>query len=313
MEVINIDDIYFKSNKQSDNAMYHYTSANAIINIFKEKTIRFTNCLFLNDVQEYNYIFFLIKELIETKFFNEYYEKLITEVFGVLDKKNSCWLSEIKQSGKIHFWHSEYYVLCGTTQQDSLPMWNYYVKSNGCYGYNIKISVNDIVSRLNDVKGKIFCGQIIYDRDEQMDILKCFFNNIIGEWEKEKRQINDYIDIEECNQRYQGNIIEYIQNIRLFFKDSGFKHEKEYRIVILPDSSGNESGANQQINKGYSINNGVITPYIGVTFNELPIEEICISPTVEKGIAKIGLENMLNSYNPGNKVKIAESKIKIRY
>lgn len=313
MEVINIEDIYFKSNKQSDNAMYHYTSANAIINIFKEKTIRFTNCLFLNDVQEYNYIVTLFKEMSEKKVFNKRYERLITAVINALDKRNSYCMSEIKQSGKIHFWHSEYYVLCGSTQQDSLPMWNYYVKSNGCYGYNIKISVNDIVSRLNNVKGKVFYGQVIYDKDKQMDILKCFIDDITDKWEKEKMQLNNRQEIEKCNQQYQEDIMQYIQNIRLFFKDSGFKHEKEYRVVILYDSLGNESGANHQINKGYSINNGVITPYIGVTFNELPIEEICISPTVEKGIAKIGLENMLNFYNPWNKVKIAESKIKIRY
>lgn len=146
-----------------------------------------------------------------------------------------------------------------------------------------------------------------------MDILKCFIDDITDKWEKEKMQLNNRQEIEKCNQQYQEDIMQYIQNIRLFFKDSGFKHEKEYRVVILYDSLGNESGANHQINKGYSINNGVITPYIGVTFNELPIEEICISPTVEKGIAKIGLENMSNFYNPWNKVKIAESKIKIRY
>ena len=67
MSEINVAEKYFKLDKQSKNAMYHYTSANAIINIFKEKTIRFTNCLFLNDVQEYNYIVTLFKEMSEKK------------------------------------------------------------------------------------------------------------------------------------------------------------------------------------------------------------------------------------------------------
>lgn len=36
--------------------VYHYTSPEGLVSIFKNKTFRFTDCQFFNDKLEYNYI-----------------------------------------------------------------------------------------------------------------------------------------------------------------------------------------------------------------------------------------------------------------
>ncbi len=40
----------------------HYTSPDALINIVNKGTLRFTHCEFLNDAEEYNYIFELLED-----------------------------------------------------------------------------------------------------------------------------------------------------------------------------------------------------------------------------------------------------------
>ena len=61
MQIHNIDKELFLTKKGIINC-YHYTSVDALISILKNNSLRFTHCEFLNDIEEYNYIFDLLEE-----------------------------------------------------------------------------------------------------------------------------------------------------------------------------------------------------------------------------------------------------------
>ena len=50
MEVINISKRYFNESKPKV-SFYHYTSPEAMVNILEKSSLRFTNCMFLNDME----------------------------------------------------------------------------------------------------------------------------------------------------------------------------------------------------------------------------------------------------------------------
>ena len=321
MEEIIIPQKYIGDNMQDEKYMFHYTSPEALLNILENNTIRFTNCLFLNDIKEYNYAVEVISDFIENADYDAQFKELVKETIVQIDKKNLS--SFIEVSGrKVSIGYGEYYVLCGSLKQDYLPMWNYYVKGNNYLGYNFKISIENIVKSLNNVRGKILHGKIVYEMEEQKEIIKNYFAQAYQTWkEKVAKNLGASITtIKILRAQCINNIINFIQDIRVFFKDAGFSHEKEYRIALFYNSKSSNSTTQQgeikkgeiaEISKGYSIKNGVISPHLNVKFPVLPIEEICSSPTIEKELAKLGLKDWLQSANL--KVELKESKIKVRY
>ncbi len=49
----------------------------------------------------------------------------------------------------LEFLNMRHFIFCASTDKDSLNMWNYYVKGENYQGYNIGLSVNDIVKDLS--------------------------------------------------------------------------------------------------------------------------------------------------------------------
>lgn len=319
MKEIIIPQKYIGDDMQDEKYMFHYTSPEALLNILESNTIRFTNCLFLNDIKEYNYAVEVISDFIEHADYNAQFKSIVRNVLKGIDKKNLCSFFD-HSDGMFHFGHGEYYVLCGSLKQDYLPMWSYYVKGNNYLGYSIKISIESIVNSLRNISGEILHGRIIYEREEQNKILKTFFDREQHTLNGKMIQSTEEESLQECIYKCEDNTFNLIQNIRLFFKDAGFSHEKEYRIALFYNSKSSNSTTQQgeikkgeiaEISKGYSIKNGIISPHLNVKFPVLPIEEICSSPTIEKELAKLGLKDWLQSSKI--KVELKESKIKVRY
>ena len=100
--------------------VYHYTSPDGILNILRDKTLWFTDCQYLNDIEEFIYIKEPFKEAYEkiTKERSEKRENLYDfiesffaspyEVMGIRDINNQ--LDTSKKT--IGFKYHRYYVLC---------------------------------------------------------------------------------------------------------------------------------------------------------------------------------------------------------
>ncbi|WP_019228247.1 DUF2971 domain-containing protein [Sedimentibacter sp. B4] len=324
MNEISFSDRIFCFNPYDENkrnrVVYHYTSPDGLLAILKTSSIRFTDCEYLNDKSEYNHIRIPLDKAFEEVRDKLYNSDLPEMIEGYINAEYdySELVTEKAESGLkgIRFLNMRHFVFCASNDSDSLNMWNYYVKNGTYQGYNIGLSVNDIVKLLyNKIGkyGKLFYGQVIYSDKEKIEILK----NIIVKVDKDLNnalQLND--DNEENDlivQEHYGDLISYIENYRLFFKDVAFSGEREYRFVLrLSDDQ--LMNSNDNLNISYCIKQGIVTPYYDMPFDKTGIiKGITISPMIEPQLAKSGLHRFLKDYEYNSKIYIDFSKIPIRY
>lgn len=309
MKDINVSTKMFGA-KNGSNIFYHYTSADALKSIIIGSSLRFTNCLFLNDVEEYNYILKLIEEEFGNK--KDSVSKGIIELMNVIygdktkidrytgDKNIDYYLSPRVGSGRFYnLKKGEYYVLSGTIKEDYLPMWIYY---SGYLGYSIRMDIKEIIRSFKYKPGEILYGKIIYDRKKQVDIITEYSSGLLDIFYNSEKNDSDIDNL-------QGNFYEFLQKTRLFFKRDGFKNEKEFRIVILVNR--------EDIDKAdFFVSNGIFKPYIELKFEEgLPIKEIMMSPSIDEQLGVIGLKTLLNDVNHQKykDVFIKKSELQLRY
>lgn len=310
----------------STKKVYHYTSPLGLKSILANATLRFSDCQFLNDKSEYTHI----KKPLQNAFQQLEDELNINfkeEVFKYIDKKYEYDDVTITGTGwgmEIETTKMRYYIFCTSMTDDSLGMWNYYIKDGNYQGYNIGFTVNRILNCFDSIiDSKVFInyGEVIYDENEQIKILKKMLIDADRELE---RQIENIEEKEAGYEVYQeelqiaiqntiGEIVYYIEKYRLFFKDSAFKNESEFRFVMkLPTDFNPEKNETLQVN--YNLKHGIFVPYCDLKIDKSKtINSIMLSPMLEDELAKSGLERFLKHHGYNNKIQINQSKIPIRY
>lgn len=281
MRVISIDkEIYDDNGIRICN---HYTSPDALINIINKGTLRFTHCEFLNDAEEYNYIFELLEdEKLKKHELYSFIKKIVEET----GRGNSglFYLEPVKNSRFYRIKKGDYYVFSASKDDDSLPMWCYYTKNRNYYGYAIKLDINRISVGLNEEDGKFLYGRVVYDREKQINIL---INKAVELDKRYKKQIEETREEEPYLDEMQSDFFDFIQMIRIFIKRPEFKHEKEVRIALLTQPS-------KKIQMGFNHVNGMVRPYVEYTFaDKIPIKGIRMSPSIDYESAKKGLVYLL--------------------
>lgn len=307
MNRICVDREYFLRSRATSRFIYHYTSADAMLEIVKKGTLRFTDCLFLNDREEYKYTKELVASVLE-------------------ERKDECdyllfWLQRIDDSNKDFYFCAEkrrisilpssYYVLSGTTEKDSLPMWNYYSQNGNYQGYSLRIDVDEISKALSDVKGELLYGSIIYEKEKQKEIVNQYVDGFLKKHDADLHRVLDDAERDDLEAEFD----EFVQKIRLFFKREGFKHENEFRVVLLtPDDELVKSGDEKPIEKGFVTKKGVVTPYVEISFRDRPfIQEIKMSPTIEFEIAEMGLNKLIETRKFKKEIPITKSELNVRF
>jgi hypothetical protein len=297
--------------------IYHYTSPRGLYSILDNSTIRFTDCQFLNDKSEYTHIKKpLIKAFEEMK--KDLHNDFESSVMDLLN--NNFEQDDIKIAGKssklsLQFIKKRYYVFCSSTTQDSLGMWNYYVKGGNYQGYNIGLSISkllDCFSTITNPEIDVFYGKVIYKERDQINLLKDLLLKADQDLEDKLRQATSSEDIILSEQEIIGEVLTFIENYRLFFKDEAFSNEKEYRFVLkLPlEFTPNES---DPISIGFDVKNGVFTPFCVLSIRkENTIDSIMLSPMLESELAEQGLKRYLKLQGFSS-ITIGQSKVPIRY
>lgn len=288
------------------NSIYHYTSPIGFCSILTNQTFRFTDCQFFNDKSEYIYI----KEPCEAV-----YNKLKNNLFNEeLLLPVNYWLNNSYETygGDSPYIKYRYYIFCLSQDQDSLSMWNYYVKNTSCFGYNIGIDVNKFINVLKDINldnVEIIYGSILYKFNEQVNYIEKMIKKMDSELNIIRQDISYSSYIYSYLQEYQTKIIEEIEFLRLFMKHNAFKDEAEYRFVLkIP--------INIEINdilvSNYQIRNGIITPCYDLKLDFDFLNSITISPMLESNLAAEGIRLLMKNIGC-NQISIKTSKIPIRF
>lgn len=312
---------YDKESNIRDKTIFHYTSPEVIIEILSTNRIRFTDCQFLNDRTEYNHILEPLESAIDQVETTLYNKGLVDMIRRRINKnyQHEDYKLERNKDGQLLFSksHSRYYIFCASTHPDSLNMWNYYIKNGSYQGYCIGLSVNKILEIApGSIIDSVMFGEVIYDNKQKTSLLAELIEEADDELENAKKdlQISDvsFDDYQEMEEVIFSNLINNLDNFRLFFKDNAFEGEKEYRIAIrLPQAESNHLADN--IKRGFTSKHGVITPCFDLLIPKNSLKSINLSPMLEYELATEGLQRLLKDKNFSSKIEIKKSAIPIRY
>jgi len=322
---------------KGDTKLYHYTSPEGLFSIIKNNTIRFTDYRFLNDKNEYKYMLIPLSSVIERIIDKIDLEILLGLFLFVINEIDNVTSSEYPDNIRLYwdklakygynsekfyeyvdYFHSEDYiktvgyVFSTSSVNDSLDMWNYYVKNGKYEGYNIGFTLKGILDCLNDSNIINYTqGSVIYSRNEQESMLEKIINIADNDFKNEKIQrSNNWDEYERLS--FIKNSLSQMKAFIPFFKDNHFQNEQEYRFVLKINNL--DEKCKNFITKSHFLKNGLIIPCCDVTINkENTIKTITISPIMEKMIAEIGVRSLLDQYNYKGNIEITQSTIPIRY
>lgn len=171
--------------------------------------------VFMDVVHEYDYMSGLIQEYLDHGY---QYSELIQEKPDVGFKG-------------LRMYEMRYYVFCTSLDNDLLNMWNYYVKGGNYQGYNIGISVKDIInsfSNITDEKVNIYFGPIIYTDREKIELLKRIILDIDQKLSRALEKITDIQERGITTDIHYGELLSYIHRQRR----PSAKKDKKYENIF---------------------------------------------------------------------------------
>ncbi len=299
------------SMKKTPENIYHYTNIEAFRSIIENKELRFTDRFYLNDKSEGTYILDL---------FIDEFDYIVSDT-ALHTKKEELMtvIREYKENMQDVIY--KIFQASFSTNPDSLCMWNYYTKGNGIKGFNIgfdsAILCDSILDKINcnEEKPYVFSGKVIYNKNEQIEILKTFVTRIytaIYEDVKtdfsfgiEEKAVFDFVNRPHI-------IMERITLLGVFFKKTCFEVEEEYRIAVdFFVSEGKAANTHKEI-KYICKDNGFIVPHLNLDFDLKSVKEITVSPTMDFCETQNNLKAFLSGRGM-DKVSVNKSEIPVRF
>ncbi|MBO4706107.1 MAG: DUF2971 domain-containing protein [Spirochaetaceae bacterium] len=296
------------------NTLYHYTTADGLKSIIENKTIRFSDYRFLNDIDELEYGKKVFRQVLEelkkeTPQYIEYISQWEEELKSI-EKGKIKYLKPVSQAedGALNCIQCEsenihYYILSLTALGDNKDMWNMYSGNNP--GYRIKMNGNELMKYFYDIRDSYINKGFLFSSEHRMEV---FYGNKAHEFLK-KALLCEF-KMKNISITQYGSIFKYLA----FLKDDAFRSEKEYRLGFCFLNEMDNSETNKENAKKVFMNkNGIIYPYMefqNFPFNKI-VEDIMISPYNKSELAEIGLKDFLHN-NKLDYIKIQKSEIKIR-
>lgn len=304
----------------------HYTSADAIINILKNKTLWLTRLQFMNDPIELKFVDEAILSCLRVILHEKEEAKLLTnhqchQIYKTIH--DFLLKSHLDES----YWPSNYdyyFILSFSSADESLAMWQRYTS---CGGYIIQFDREKLLEQIKtSIKQeshaslvKIYSHAVQYCGSET-DIIKkikkvvddlcksiyelCYTPKAVIEANETcflKMLCDSYHPIDERETiNYQNpieqNFIDLLRKLFSFrtrYKHTTFSDEKEYRIVIRIDST-----AIRQNVINFRSRNGLVIPYIEIDLPDIykAIVGIGINPLFKINKAKQGIRLLLNEH-----------------
>ena len=279
--------------KLANTMLYHYTTPEGLLGILQEEEVNlhFTKFTALNDKMEGKVL---------QKRFLDIFERLYHDGKigkSELEKLEDCIRFDMGSfryfiNGKLVEFNLEDTFVCSFSKaQDSLPMWNYYVKNGSYQGYNIGFKNPYICSRLSDerlIYDVFRLRPIIYSEKQLEEFLRKYVDTI--DWTTE--------DFQRC-------LMQILCNGVLEHKMECFSHEQEVRMNYTASKE-------EKKEIKYKVKNGVLVPYLERLFDKATIQEITVGPLIEQDLAVKNLREFLEQRGYSD-VDIKVSEIPIRY
>ena len=277
---------------QLDLPLRHYTSLAAFQNIVQEDKLIFwaTDIHYLNDKNEWEHAQNIYKVVCENllkngKIDQNIYKSIVNIKPDMETTFVTCSYDEQKNmdiiSGTSKI--SAKFVICFSTENDSLPMWNYYSNGTSYCGCNLGTISNllfddDAVCSPRLINSRLY--KVIYRFDDKEKIIE---EIILGLIEK----VDSLDDLIEVQKQLAYRLSEWC----FCFKDSCFEYEREVRLCVdLP----REDYASTV---KYRVNHGMLIPYIELELKKDILLSVMIGPLTceesEKELQKNAMHNML--------------------
>ena len=280
--------------------MFHYTSQKGFEGIVKEDGIHlwFSDARYMNDSSELlsakSFLDQAADELLEEKKIDAslHYDIINTEYSPVkIDgayyiskkaRKNSKGvIHEACIQLQSHYEHK--YVCCFSREPDSLPMWNYYLKTDG-HGYAVGIDLSDITVDTFKIAGNTTnkadfelsteISDVTYDNREKLRILK---NAILDLSDQYAEYPDDITKKQECLVAFQNKFETY----STIFKDYHFKYENELRMISTVKSSDSYIDNQHRDDIKFRLSHGLTIPYFELIIpHKQALKSVSISPMI---------------------------------
>ena len=273
--------------------LYHYTKCNGINGILNTNCFWATKSDFLNDPKEFCYIENILRAVCQECIGNNKYRQMF--LTDILEE-------QVLLSGGRN---RDYFVLSFSKSRDSITMWSEFGHKTG---YSIGFDSHAILERIQEKNVIDYYGFVIYDFEEQKQIVKRIICDCVPE--SLNASFADIIDagIRDRNSDIYQKACRRIQKITavyaMFFKNTAFKEEQEYRFVFKK---------RKETQVLYREKDGFLIPYIQIQLSEkrLPVKEIMVAPQNHIDLAQKGMEYMMAE--KGYSVTVELSNIKLRY
>ncbi|MBQ2875963.1 MAG: DUF2971 domain-containing protein [Clostridia bacterium] len=300
-------------------SIYHYTSINGLKGILENKRLWFTHIDYMNDRDE---VIVGAEQLREVGIKN-----CVEDYADIIEAE----AEQIKrQEHKV-------FVCCFSLKRDELSMWNYYTKDVHNQGFNIGFDYKNLIIGIlqnnPELHGCSFSfGKVDYCIGEEnyasqtynqsiknvSKALELLSSIILEERISEQEDANDE-KIEVPVAKYYGNepIFRQVYSLDCLYlmKRPCFSTEAEFRIVIKV--SNDALTLLKQNNKyKYRVSNGLLIPYLDLSFAPSCITGLTLSPTFNSDLAERSIKDYClycdvctEDFSEG----IAKSKIPVRF
>lgn len=285
------------------NIIYHYTNFNNWKSVFLNN-----NCQ--NGIVLYASRIDCLNDTMENQLATELYNEVLNEISG--EAKFPSEIIDMFRNIKPHtefplrskdvetYYDCYIYATCFSQSKDLLNMWKYYSKENGYNGLNIGL-YDDLEENVTgiDKPFKVMVYPIVYDKEEQKDLIKRFIKDFM------RIEKKDFID-KESPEVINTFVEDALSVWNTIFKSEYFKEEQEVRILVFVPKNSKNNIEYRQVGTN-------IVPYIKLQINKKAVNSIRIGPidskTADKNITII--KEALNDKFPD--IEISKSNIPLRY
>lgn len=220
--------------------VYHYTSPEAALSILQSRTLRFTDCEFLNDPAELAYC-------------NSLYNRVWAEAQrdagvpeGQIDHEitryaNPYECESVASDVTGRSVTARYYAFCTCRAGDDAALWANYATKGGMAGYALVFDCEALVSALSNVASRcgrkgmcveVLSGEVCYDEASQVRRMRGLIDEYLATQRPIDADANDVVDWASRLESLRGDHWLRFSGLAPFFKRPEFSYEQEYRFTL---------------------------------------------------------------------------------
>jgi len=254
---VSLYDQFMKANgfhKQFPSKLYHYTSADAVINILENGEFWLTHVKYFNDRQEYYDGVNLILELLENRA-NELGNELLLALRNIF--LNEQWHDKPLTVGILSF----------SAQRDLLSQWRGYTKP----GLGVALGFSTINLYSQEIKAHL--RPCIYELVEKTAIVNKIIDETIRKCGDENKSIDDVT----------SEVFWLFQESAITFKSKAFREEDEWRMITFPF-------ANNDREWNFRSGASTIIPFVKLKIGlKSCLDEVLVGPSENQELTKNSL------------------------